>query len=60
MATQSRRTFLRGASALAAAAALPVSAQTPIPIRVANPAADDDPIGVAAAYFAKRVKEKSA
>ena len=57
MATQSRRTFLRGASALAAAAALPVSAQTPIPIRVANPAADDDPIGVAAAYFAKRVKE---
>lgn len=57
MATQSRRSFLRGAGALAAAAALPAAAQTPIPIRVANPAADDDPIGVAAAYFSKRVKE---
>ena len=43
--------------ALAVTAALPVSAQTAIPIRVANPTADDDPIGVAAAQFAKRVRE---
>jgi len=57
MTTQSRRSFLAGAGALAAAAALPVSAQTPIPIRVANPAADDDPIGVAAAHFSRRVRE---
>jgi tripartite ATP-independent transporter DctP family solute receptor len=57
MATQSRRSFIQGAGALAAAAALPASAQSPIPIRVANPAADDDPIGVAAAHFARRVKE---
>jgi tripartite ATP-independent transporter DctP family solute receptor len=59
MSTQSRRTFLQGAGALATTAALPlpISAQTPIPIRVANPTADDDPIGVAAAFFAKRVRE---
>ena len=57
MATQSRRSFLQGAGALAATAALPVSAQTPIPIRVANPTADDDPIGIAAAHFSKRVQE---
>ena len=57
MSTQSRRVFLRGAGALAATASLPLSAQTAIPIRVANPAADDDPIGVAAAFFSKRVRE---
>ena len=57
MTTQARRSFLQGAGALAASAALPLSAQTVIPIRVANPAADDDPIGVAAAFFAGRVKE---
>ncbi len=57
MTTQARRSFLQGAGALAASAALPLSAQTVIPIRVANPAADDDPIGVAAAFFATRVKE---
>lgn len=57
MAQRSRRSFLQGAGALAAAAAMPLNAQTPIPIRVANPAADDDPIGVAAAFFAKRVRE---
>ena len=57
MAHRSRRSFLQGAGALAATAAMPLAAQTPIPIRVANPAADDDPIGVAAAFFAKRVRE---
>lgn len=57
MSTQSRRVFLRGAGALAATTSLPLSAQTAIPIRVANPAADDDPIGVAAAFFSKRVRE---
>lgn len=57
MATFSRRTFLGSTAALAAASAAPALAQTVIPIRVANPAADDDPIGVAAAFFAKRVKE---
>jgi len=57
MTTQARRNFLQGAGALAASAALPLSAQTVIPIRVANPAADDDPIGVAAAFFSTRVKE---
>jgi len=57
MTTRTRRSFLQGAGALAATAALPLSAQTAIPIRVANPAADDDPIGVAAAFFATRVKE---
>jgi len=57
MATQSRRSLLRGAGALVAAAALPAAAQTPIPIRVANPAGDDDPIGIAAANFSKRVQE---
>jgi len=57
MATQSRRSILRGAGALVAAAALPAAAQTPIPIRVANPAGDDDPIGIAAANFSKRVQE---
>ncbi|MFM7256405.1 MAG: TRAP transporter substrate-binding protein [Betaproteobacteria bacterium] len=59
MSTYSRRSFVQGAAALAAAGTLsaPVLAQSPVPIRVANPAADDDPIGVAAAFFAKRVKE---
>jgi tripartite ATP-independent transporter DctP family solute receptor len=57
MTIQARRSFLQGAGALAAATVLPASAQTAIPIRVANPAADDDPIGVAAAHFAKRVHE---
>ena len=38
-------------------AAFPVEAQAVIPIRVANPTADDDPIGVASAHFAKRVSE---
>lgn len=57
MSTQLRRRFLQGVGAMAAASTLPVWAQTPIPIRVANPAADDDPIGVAAAFFAKRVRE---
>lgn len=57
MANRSRRDFLRGAGALATATALPSSAQTVIPIRVANPAADDDPIGIAAAHFSKRVRE---
>jgi TRAP-type transport system periplasmic protein len=57
MRSHSRRNFLQGAVALTAAAGLPASAQTPIPIRVANPTADDDPIGVAAAHFAKRVRE---
>jgi len=53
----SRREFLGSAAALAATSATPALAQAVIPIRVANPAADDDPIGVAAAFFAKRVKE---
>lgn len=57
MATHSRRSFLQGAVAMAGTAALPISAQTAIPIRVANPTADDDPIGVAAAQFSKRVRE---
>lgn len=57
MATHSRRSFLQGAAAMAGTAALPISAQTAIPIRVANPTADDDPIGVAAAQFSKRVRE---
>lgn len=57
MAPHSRRRFLQATGALAAVAASPVSAQTPIPIRVANPAADDDPIGIAAAHFARRVRE---
>lgn len=57
MATESRRGFLLGAGALAAGAALPLRAQSPVPIRVANPTADDDPIGVAAAHFASRVRE---
>jgi tripartite ATP-independent transporter DctP family solute receptor len=54
---QTRRSFLRGAGAVAAAAAFPAAAQSQIPIRVANPTADDDPIGVAAAQFSKRVRE---
>ena len=54
----SRRGFLRGTGAAAAAAvAWPAFAQAAIPIRVANPTADDDPIGVAAAQFVKRVRE---
>lgn len=57
MAAFSRREFLGSTAALAAATAAPVLAQGVIPIRVANPAAEDDPIGVAAAFFAKRVKE---
>lgn len=57
MAMQTRRSFLRGAGAVAAAAAFPAAAQSQIPIRVANPTADDDPIGVAAAQFSKRVRE---
>ncbi len=57
MATCSRRKFMSSTVALAGATAMPVLAQGPIPIRVANPAAEDDPIGVAAAFFAKRVKE---
>jgi tripartite ATP-independent transporter DctP family solute receptor len=57
MADHSRRRFLQGAGALAASVAAPLSAQTPIPIRVANPTADDDPIGIASAHFAKRVRE---
>ena len=57
MTTHARRSFLQVAGALAATVALPLPAQTVIPVRVANPAADDDPIGVAAAYFATRVKE---
>src|SRR5689334_8632280 len=57
MATFSRRTFLGSTAALAAATATPALGQGVIPIRVANPAAEDDPIGVAAAFFAKRVKE---
>jgi len=57
MSMQSRRRFLQGAGALAGAAALPARAQTPIPIRVANPTAEDDPIGIAALQFAKRVQE---
>jgi len=57
MATQSRRSFLQAAGALAASAATPLSAQQVIPIRVSNPTADDDPIGIAAAQFATRVRE---
>jgi tripartite ATP-independent transporter DctP family solute receptor len=57
MRSQSRRNFLQGAAALTAVAGLPASAQTPVPVRVANPTADDDPIGVAAAHFSKRVRE---
>ena len=57
MTTQSRRSFLRGAGAIAAAVALPAAGQAPIPIRVASPTADDDPVGVAAAHFSRRVKE---
>ena len=57
MAMHTRRSFLRGAGVLAAAAALPATAQSQIPIRVANPTADDDPVGIAAAQFSKRVRE---
>jgi TRAP-type transport system periplasmic protein len=57
METRSRRSFLKGAGAIAAGNSLPLWAQSPIPIRVANPTADDDPIGVAAAQFTKRVRE---
>ena len=57
MSTASRRKFLQAAGVLAVAPSIPVLAQTVIPIRVANPTADDDPIGVAAAHFAKRVRE---
>lgn len=57
MVQPSRRRFLQGTGAIVAAGALPATGQSPIPIRVANPAADDDPIGVAAAHFAKRVRE---
>jgi len=57
MASFSRREFLCTTAALAATAGAPALAQGVIPIRVANPAADDDPIGVAAAFFATRVKE---
>ena len=57
MPMHTRRDFLQGGVALAAATALPVSAQTAVPIRVANPAADDDPIGISAVQFSKRVRE---
>jgi len=57
MAMHTRRSFLRGAGALAAAATFPATGQSQIPIRVANPTADDDPVGIAAAQFAKRVRE---
>lgn len=57
MTDRTRREFVLGAGALAMAAATPLAAQSPIPIRVANPAADDDPIGVAAAHFSRRVRE---
>ena len=36
---------------------VPAFAQSPIPIRVASPAADDDPIGIAAMQFSERVQE---
>ncbi len=57
MSISSRRSFLRGAGALAAAATLPATAQSPIPIRVASGFADEDPSGIAATHFAKRVRE---
>ncbi|SLN64655.1 TRAP transporter substrate-binding protein [Oceanibacterium hippocampi] len=49
--------LLQSALILSTLAAVPVHAADPVPIRVANPAADDDPIGIAAAKFAERVKE---
>ena len=52
-----RRALLKAAGAAVALSAIPAFAQSPIPIRVANPAAEDDPIGVAAIFFAKRVRE---
>ena len=55
--TQKRRELLKAAGAVVALSAIPAFAQSPIPIRVANPAAEDDPIGVAAIFFAKRVRE---
>lgn len=57
MDTESRRNFLLGAGALAASTAMPTSAQGTVPIRIASPTAEDDPIGVAAAHFSKRVQE---
>lgn len=57
MDTETRRSFLYGAGALAASAAMPAFAQGAVPIRIASPTADDDPIGVAAAHFSKRVQE---
>lgn len=52
-----RRRLLQTALAIVTASTMPVFAQNPIPIRVANPAGDDDPIGIAAARFAERVGE---
>ncbi|KAA3628739.1 MAG: hypothetical protein DWQ08_07250 [Proteobacteria bacterium] len=52
-----RRRFLQTALAIVTASTMPVFAQNPIPIRVANPAGDDDPIGIAAARFAERIGE---
>ena len=57
MTTSARRRFLQNAGAIAAASAMPAMAQSPIPIRVNSPTADDDPIGIGAAHFAKRVRE---
>lgn len=52
-----RRRLLQSALIAVAASTMSAFAQSPIPIRVANPAADEDPIGIAAAQFAKRVAE---
>ncbi len=58
MSDPTRRRFVQGTSSmLLAATAAPLLAQSVIPIRVASPTADEDPIGVGATHFAKRVRE---
>lgn len=55
--TITRRLLGLAVAALATVTAAQAIAQSPIPIRVANPTGDDDPIGIAAARFAERVAE---
>jgi TRAP-type transport system periplasmic protein len=57
MTISSRRRFIQGTGSTLLAASMPALSQTAIPIRVASPTAEDDPIGIGAAHFAKRVRE---
>lgn len=53
-----RRRLMVGAAAALAAASFEVRAQErSVPIRIAVPTADDDPTGIAANHFAKRMQE---